>query len=325
MRLETARDVKNDLVRFARGLIGKQAVPDEVEPAAVAVGLTVGGPTYGVAVRLSGSTAFTKAVAQHGHDLAGEAYDVRDVGRIRPLRWLPAELQQRHRPLRPGLSIAHTDVSAGTLGTFVVPTRDGGSGTGGVHVLSNNHVIADSDRGTTGDVIVQPGPADGGAPPADRIGVLDRVISLDATTPAVVDAATARLDDGVNVEPDHPAGPITGIVVEPHTDLAVEKVGRTTGLTTGRVSAIELDGLAVEYPTGIIEFDGQIEITGSAQTPRFSSGGDSGSLVYSPQRRAAVGLLFAGSEFGGENGAGLTYCNPIGVVLDELGIRLMTS
>src|SRR5699024_4578819 len=126
----------------------------------------------------------------------------------RPLRWSPVDLQQRHRPLRPGLSIAHTDVSAGTLGAFVVPTRTDGTGNTGVHLLSNNHVIADSDRATTGDVIVQPGPADGGAGPGDRIGLLDRVVSLDATTPAFVDAATAALDDDVDVEPDHPAGPI---------------------------------------------------------------------------------------------------------------------
>lgn len=295
----------------------------------VAVGLTVGGPAYGVAVRLSGSTAFTEAVAVRGHDLAGDAYDVREVGRIRSLQWHPADLQQRHRPLRPGLSIAHSAVTAGTLGAFVVPVRGddaaAGPSTDRIHVLSNNHVLADSDRARPGDVIVQPGPADGGGDPDDRIGTLDRMAPLDSAGPIFVDAATAVLDVGVGVEPDHPAGPITGIVLEPHTDLAVEKVGRTTGLTTGRVSAIELDGIAVEYPTGVIEFDGQIEITGSAQTPRFSSGGDSGSLVYDPQRRAAVGLLFAGSEYGGAGGAGLTYCNPIPVVLDELGVRLVAS
>lgn len=326
MQLTTAREIKQELVEFARSWIGGQATPaPEALPVTVAVGLSVSGPTYGIAVRLSGPTAFTDAVNGRGHDLAGDAYDVREVGRIRALQWDPADLQQRHRPLRPGLSIAHTAVTAGTLGAFVVPVRGDGVDQARVHALSNNHVLADSDRATPGDVIVQPGPADGGSVPGDRIGVLDRVVPLDATAPAFVDAATAVLDDELEVAPDHPAGAISGIVSEPDTDLAVEKVGRTTGLTVGRISAIEVDGVTVEYPTGVIEFDGQIEVTGTGATPRFSSGGDSGSLVYSPERHAAVGLLFAGSEYGGENGAGLTYCNPIAVVLDELGVRLMAS
>ncbi len=48
--------------------------------------------------------------------------------------------------------------------------------------------------------------------------------------------------------------------------------------------------------------------------------GDSGSLVYR-EDGVALGLLFAGSETGGANGTGLTYCNPIGTVLERLGRR----
>ena len=60
------------------------------------------------------------------------------------------------RPLRPGLSVAHPSVTAGTLGGFV---RTGG----GLAILSNNHVLAASDAAALGDAVLQPGPADGGA------------------------------------------------------------------------------------------------------------------------------------------------------------------
>lgn len=137
----------------------------------------------------------------------------------------------------------------------------------------------------------------------------------------LVDAAVARLDDDVKVDPAHPAGMLTG-VVEADDGLLVEKVGRTTGLTRGRISAIELDGLRVEYPVGTVSFDDQVEVTGDGPG-RFSAGGDSGSLVYARDVLRAAGLLFAGSERGGPGGQGLTYCNPIGAVLDRLDVRLV--
>ena len=104
----------------------------------------------------------------------------------------------------------------------------------------------------------------------------------------------------------------------------VEKVGRTTGITQGRITAIELDDVVVGYgeQLGELRFDNQIEVEGTGTGP-FSRGGDSGSLVYRLPGGEAVGLLFAGSETGGENGSGLTYLNPIGTVLESLGATLL--
>jgi hypothetical protein len=45
--------------------------------------------------------------------------------------------QQRHRPLKIGVSVGHVDVTAGTLGCFVREPE--GEGT---FILSNNHVLA---------------------------------------------------------------------------------------------------------------------------------------------------------------------------------------
>ncbi|RIQ23286.1 hypothetical protein [Jiangella rhizosphaerae] len=317
MELQTAREIKAELRRRTTALA---APPRPHTPTGgVAVGVCVVGPaTYGVAVRTFGTSDLAAAVVEAGRELAGDECDVRDVGVVRAHQWDAAELQQRQRPLRPGLSVSHLNVTAGTIGAFVVAS----DAPDDVLVLSNNHVLADSGRGTAGDAVVQPGVADGGTVAGDRIGVLAGVVALDPVVPNLVDAATARLDDGVEISAGYPAGELTGWVAVTD-DVEVEKAGRTTGVTRGRVSAIEVDGISVQYPSGVLDFDDQIEVTGTGTGPAgFSSGGDSGSLVYRPDTREAVGLLFAGSDTGGPDRQGLTYCNPIGTVLDRLGVRL---
>ena len=101
----------------------------------------------------------------------------------------------------------------------------------------------------------------------------------------------------------------------------VAKIGRTTGLTKGRVTAFEIDNVVVEYDRGDLVFDGQIEIEGAGSRP-FSDGGDSGSLIVDEDRQA-VALLFAGTDTGGRNNRGLTYANPIGEVLRRLRVELL--
>lgn len=316
MELQTAREIKAEL---RRRTVALAAPPRPHTPiGGVAVGICVVGPdAYGVAVRTFGSSALADEVVAAGRELAGDECDVRNVGVVRAYQGDTEELRRRQRPLRPGLSVSHLEVTAGTIGAFVVAS----DGPDDVLVLSNNHVLADSDRGAPGDAVVQPGVADGGTVAGDRIGVLAGVVALDPVAPNLVDAATARLDDGVEVSAAYPAGALAGWVTVTD-DIEVEKVGRTTGVTRGRVSAIEVDGISVQYPSGVLDFDDQIEVTGvGTGSAGFSSGGDSGSLVYRPDTREAVGLLFAGSDTGGPDGQGLTYCNPIGAVLERLGVR----
>ncbi|GAA4966732.1 hypothetical protein [Kineococcus glutinatus] len=329
MHIDSARELKQQL---------REAVPAEAlavrarQPGTAAVGISVlgsradGTPRYGVAVRYAGPEG--EPLLQRARELAatsaGPEVDVRHVGLVRALTapaedrtWTPGALQQRVRPLHPGLSVAHRDVTAGTLGAFVTV-----AGLEGVFALSNNHVLADSDRAALQDAVLQPGPADGGDTD-DRVGALARAVPL--RDGGRVDAALALLA-GVSGPADpaidlrYPVGRLTGWA-EPDDEVAVEKVGRTTGRTRGRISAIELDGVTVQFPVGPVAFDGQIEVTGSGGS--FSEGGDSGSLVYRPDTREAVGLLFAGSETGGEDGTGLTFCNPIGLVLEALGATLV--
>jgi hypothetical protein len=276
----------------------------------VAVGLSPTAAGARVAVRLQrdGDRALLPDL---GRAAAAEV-EVAVIGPVRALS-LPADLQRRTRPLRPGLSVAHPGVTAGTLGGFVRTAT-------GLAMLSNNHVLAASNAASLGDPVLQPGPADGGL-------VADRVATLAAFQPMVagvnlVDAAVAVLDDGVLATAgDLPGGPLLGTVpesldVEP--DEAVEKIGRTTGHTAGRITAVEVDGVAVQYDEAVYRFDDQIEIEG--RSGAFSAGGDSGSVIWRSRDRAAVALLFAGSETGGAAGTGVTFANPLATVLAGLGV-----
>jgi hypothetical protein len=102
-------------------------------------------------------------------------------------------------------------------------------------------------------------------------------------------------------------------------DDVVEKVGRTTGHTRGRITAVEVDGVGVQYDDGLHTFDDQVEVEGLRGA--FSAGGDSGSIVWRSHDRAPLGLLFAGSETGGSAGGGVTFCNPLASVLSALGVE----
>lgn len=225
--------------------------------------------------------------------------------------------QRRNRPLRIGGSIGHYSITAGTLGCFVTP-RSGDD----VLILSNNHVLADENRGKRDDAVVQPGHLDGGRRPKHVIGKLHRFIRLKRHGPNYVDAAVCTVKEGVKHNPKRltDLGTLAGLG-DAFLDEAVAKIGRTTGLTRGRVTMFELDNVEVEFDLGWLRFDEQIEIEGDGDTA-FSAGGDSGSLIVNEDCRG-VGLLFSGSDQGGTNGQGLTYANPLRRVLDDLKVKLV--
>lgn len=293
----------------------------------LAVGLVpVADGGFELAVRYGGNAPASERVARRVAEEFGPGVDLRDTGAIQVLSGqpLPSAMAvgetSRVRPIRPGVSVAHVNVTAGTLGGFVRVD-------GEVHALSNHHVLV-GDDGELGDPILQPGPLDGGRDPQDRIGLLAALVPLIAGEPATVDAALASLD-ALEGEPafhsDHPDGALTGVAGAVGGET-VAKTGRTTGYTRGVVTAVELDGVLVDFgpARGVLSFDGQIEVESIGDGP-FSQGGDSGSLVYRPDTSQAVGLLFAGSDRGGSNGFGLTYLNPIATVLEALGADLVVE
>ena len=275
----------------------------------VAVGLApAGNGVARVAVRLE--RAADRALLPDLGRTAEAELDIQVIGPVRALSSpLPGALQRRVRPLRPGVSVAHPDVSAGTLGGFVRVD-------GRLAILSNNHVLAASGAAQIGDPVLQPGPADGGTA-GDRVGMLTAFQGLVAGRANLVDAAVATLDEGVAAAPDDvPGGPLSGPIpgsLDIDPDELVEKVGRTTGHTRGRITAVEVDGVAVQFDDDVYRFDDQIEIAGRAGS--FSEGGDSGSIIWRSRDRAPLGLLFAGSAGGGDDGTGVTFANPLATVL----------
>jgi hypothetical protein len=352
MDRDQARKMKEQLAAFARELAEKHGVvatprslgtqteseaADVVRAPTIALGLVPqaeGG--FGIAVRYRLGVPRARSIVRKVSAEIGPDVDVRRTGRIRPVSDLgprpPAPTSQadgdtdRRRPLRPGISIGHVGVTAGTLGAFVTRSITGGghragndAGDGQLYALSNYHVLAGSPEARPGDIVLQPGPADGGLAPGDRIGELAQVVDLDALEPAYTDAAIARLDR-VPVDFDYPVGRVIKTARALGGEI-VGKVGRTTSVTRGRVTAIELDDVIVGYEDlGALSFDDQIEIESLDDDP-FSRGGDSGALVYR-EDGVALGLLFAGSESGGHSGKGLTYANPIDQVLEILGVEL---
>ena len=100
----------------------------------------------------------------------GVRTDVYEVGYLRAYE----TPRDRFRPTIPsGVSIGHFKITAGTLGTIVTDRS-----TGAKYILSNNHVLANSNDAAEGDAILQPGPADGGQNPSDVVAHLGRFIKL---------------------------------------------------------------------------------------------------------------------------------------------------
>lgn len=305
MHLDAARELKAQL----------QASGDTraLDAPPVALGIAPADGGVRLAVRVESLSAGGEAAVARIEERAAGEIDVRETGPI----VAQAGEQERVRPLLAGFSVAHVDVTAGTIGGFVTVGADAA-----LRVLSNNHVLANEDDARRGDAVLQPGPYDGGRDPQDRIGAFERAVALRDSGANLVDAALAALADGIEAEPlDYgELGALAGVLDDPAEAGAVAKRGRTTGYTRGRVTAFELDGVQVGYTRGTLTFDDQIEIesTGSGS---FSAGGDSGSLIVTAETAPrAVGLLFAGSETGGPGGTGLTFANPIAAVLRELGV-----
>lgn len=248
--------------------------------------------------------------------LDGVPTDVVQTGRIRAQQ----SRTTKHRPAPGGVSIGHRDITAGTLGCLVRKN-------GALLILSNNHVLANSNDAQQGDAILQPGPIDGGRFPGDHIANLEAFVPIKFLQPQppsecptaravvaslnaicrgiasktryqivtlqaeenLVDAAIARPRNAADLKDEIlEIGTIRG-VAEAGLGTAVKKSGRTTELTNGEILQVAVT-VDVDY--------------GGGRTARFvdqllagpmSEGGDSGSAVLDDANRL-VGLLFAGSD-----------------------------
>jgi len=241
------------------------------------------------------------------------------------------------------VSIGHYAITAGTLGAVVVDNV-----TNDFVILSNNHVLANSNNANIGDKIFQPGPIDGGSS-SDTIATLGRFVKIkfpgdnndgcgvgsavaavlngvarlfgrktrlkavkEETTSNLMDAAIAVPVSQSDVKQEqYNLGTIVGIT-DPVVGNEVTKSGRTTGVTTGTIQYLDAT-ISVGYGNNkTATFDHQIV------TSDMSQGGDSGSVVckWIDGELYAIGLLFAGSDTH-------TIMNDIDAVIAELNFRFV--
>ena len=264
--------------------------------------------------------------------LDGVKTDVVETGVLRAFqgprdRWRPV--------VPPGVSVGHYRITAGTFGCLVCRGEE-------VFILSNNHVLANSNNAQQGDAILQPGAADGGTTD-DRIATLADYVPLDfgTTSPECPTAEwSARLlnyvarafgshhrlravkqTEGVNRVDAALASPLSSDLVSNEIlyiggptgvgaatlGTEVQKSGRTTGHTQGTITQIDAT-VRVDYNGPVALFTGQL-VAGAMSQP-----GDSGSAVLDMDGRV-VGLLFAGSD-------ATTIMNPIDAVLSALNVEV---
>jgi hypothetical protein len=223
----------------------------------------------------------------------------------------------KERPAPNGFSVGHPAITAGTIGARVKKSN------GSVYILSNNHVLANSNNASIGDATLQPGPYDGGTS-ADQIGTLaDFQTIVMGGSSNTMDAAIALVDgaDLLGATPTYAYGAPGTSPVNPSLNMAVQKFGRTTGHTTGTIAEVNVTVSVCYVPRGYFAcaeaatFTGQIGISPGT----FSAGGDSGSLIVTNNSsKNPVGLLFAGSST-------RTLANPIGPVLQRFGVAIDTE
>ncbi len=211
--------------------------------------------------------------------------------------------------IQPGISIGHFKTTVGTLGALVRRGKQ-------IQLLSNAHVLALSGKAKLGDSILSPGKEDGGRFPRDVVARLSRVKKF-VPGGAFVNTVDCALATPLKTRMGALRAEILKLglprgTMPPKRGMKVMKVGRTSGETAGVVRDIHFRFVFRYEGIGDVGFLDQVLCT------RYSSPGDSGSLVLDKRTKKAVGLHFAGAP------AGSVFC-PIGEVLSALGAELITE
>lgn len=184
--------------------------------------------------------------------------------------------QARLPVVQPGVSVGTLEGPTGTLGLLAMDVVDGSE-----LVLGSAHVFAPSVDARPGDPVLQPGRVDGGGP-QDTIGVLHRI---DEPTDSAVALAMGSRPFAAGIVQGPPA--VTGLRY-PRLDDVLEKSGRSTGVSRGRIDGMALTFAGLRFVFRLVPLDGD--------TQPLCDFGDSGAVWYDPLTGEAVGLHCKGGD-----------------------------
>lgn len=189
-------------------------------------------------------------------EIDGMRTDVYEVGYLRAQQ--ANNPTGRFRPvIPPGVSIGHYKVTAGTFGVLVTDKN-----TGEKLILSNNHVLANSNDALVGDAILQPGTIDGGQNPGDAIAALERFVKLRYTDETVTPEPPAPTPGPgptpppITPAPGVPSCDVVAVFVSVANALAA-LLGSQKRVTTTTIEAAAASGIAMPAPTGVIDVRAQ--------------------------------------------------------------------
>ena len=221
---------------------------------------------------------------------------------------MAAGFKGTYRPVPGGVSVGNDrECAAGSIGAIVFR---GGTPC----ILSNNHVLARINAAAIGERIDQPGRYDA-RPQCTQTGQVATLtafvqIRFGGGQTNVVDAAVAQLTTAHTCSMVNNLYTPSTTTVAPSVGLAVKKVGRTSGLTNGTISGVNVT-INVNYGSpGVATFVNQIYVASN-----FIRSGDSGSMMVTQSGNNPVGLNFAGSS-------GASFANPISNVLQSLNASI---
>jgi hypothetical protein len=189
-------------------------------------------------------------------------------------------------------------------------------------------VLARVNAGQVGEDINQPGAIDQNCGQSGSLADLTRFVTIQfwgkGRRPAnYVDAAIAKIryNGSTPSATNHilNLGPPSSTTAADAVGLTVYKTGRTTGTTSGKITAVDVT-VNVGYSkscggpaTLTATYLDQFVVVAPSGSPAFSAGGDSGSLILTSGKQP-VGLLFAGNST-------QTIANSIGRVITALHVN----
>lgn len=255
----------------------------------------------------------------------------------------------RIRPLAGGISIGHYKITSGTLG--IVCDYQGKK-----MILSNNHVLANSNDARVGDPIYQPGVYDGGTS-SDKVGTLFKFVPINfsgsnpppppdddddddgSSCPIAriftrtVNFTARTIGSSYRVEYVKQASTnyVDAALALPDVDVVpdfIHNIGDITGVSTVYTPGMKVKkmGRTTGYTEGEIRYtDMTAKVNyGANKIAVFEdqlflspmSAGGDSGSVIVNEKNEIIALLFAGSEM-------VTIVTPIHLVMQYLGVNFM--